>query len=820
MLQTPLHLFLWISTALTAVLAIWMARVAWRYRPTPGAKTLTWLMLAIAARSGAFWLIFTVDDPNLRLRIAQVSYFFVAATPVLGLIFVLSYTGFSRHFNRNTSFRTWLPFWIIPISASLLVLTYPWSRLIWRAWVSNPGAYATITHGPLQPLVTVYLWGLLLFAALLMNWYAFAVRGVHRRTALMVAAAMVVPIVPNLLWLLRIPPSTGYDFTYLGMLASAVLMLLAVHRGSLLDLRPIAHDLLLEQLGEALLVVDAKLRVVDCNRAAVVDLGLARPPLGDALPGLLAPWLEPAPGAVADADTSAALVVEALKRPGGSDGTLVLAAPTLRHLHWRVAPLGETATLPAAGWILTWRDVTQERLKLAILYEQERALGLLAERRRHESDLAAHRQTMLNYVHQLGRSALDAIEAGDLAAGATTLTHLVAVAGATEDVAGLDPAAAGHGQAGASAFLPELDAFLRDFGRAIGCSVDFVCNDPEAPRMLAPWVLVQLVRILQEVLQALHRDIAPYSMHVSLATLPAWITLSISLLHADVEPGAATPAVLPLNAEGGTDAIYQYLPSLDQESVGQRLAATGGRLTFERPEPARSRVQISLPRSPERRRTSTQVVRLLVAASQPARVTALSDLLAAQALPVLATTGTIEELIVLARAHAPELILVEWQLIQPQLTSALRRLRRSAGAARLVLLLEPTDDEALLGEAIRQGADGYVQVDEDPARLRLKLTDILSSDLPLVPDLASELLAVHQLPGRDTQPDVALQLGITDRQREILRLVVRGFTYREIAAQLYVSERTVRYDAEEIRKRMQVPSRAAMVEYAVRHTLA
>ena len=89
---------------------------------------------------------------------------------------------------------------------------------------------------------------------------------------------------------------------------------------------------------------------------------------------------------------------------------------------------------------------------------------------------------------------------------------------------------------------------------------------------------------------------------------------------------------------------------------------------------------------------------------------------------------------------------------------------------------------------------------------------MLANGLPLSPQLADELLA-------PASPAVKGRIYLTDRQHEILGLIVRGFTYRDIAMQLYLDERTVRYEAQEIRTRMQVATRSEIIEFALQYRL-
>jgi len=80
------------------------------------------------------------------------------------------------------------------------------------------------------------------------------------------------------------------DWTHIGLLISCSALLVPVKRSAFLDMRPIAVDQLLEQMSDAILVIDKRLRVVDCNRAALANLGLMQAPLGHTLPGGSRRW--------------------------------------------------------------------------------------------------------------------------------------------------------------------------------------------------------------------------------------------------------------------------------------------------------------------------------------------------------------------------------------------------------------------------------------------------------------------------------------------------------------------------------------------------
>jgi DNA-binding NarL/FixJ family response regulator len=242
--------------------------------------------------------------------------------------------------------------------------------------------------------------------------------------------------------------------------------------------------------------------------------------------------------------------------------------------------------------------------------------------------------------------------------------------------------------------------------------------------------------------------------------------------------------------------------------VAGRIEVTSG------PAP---QVAIFLPRALAQRLAQLQGRRVLIG-SEVAQATALADVLHAQGIEIVSATTT-EELVAQVRSSQPEMILADVRMLTPSPAVAVRRLRRSAAEASMIIHLAPTTADVEPGGAILSGADGYLLAIPPDEHFVAGLANLLAGDPPLAADVAGELLAATALAEEADGTSEGLRLGLTDRQQAILTLSVRGFTYREIAAQLYISERTVRYDALETRKRMGVARRSDMIEFAIEHDL-
>ena len=110
-----------------------------------------------------------------------------------------------------------------------------------------------------------------------------------------------------------------------------------------------------------------------------------------------------------------------------------------------------------------------------------------------------------------------------------------------------------------------------------------------------------------------------------------------------------------------------------------------------------------------------------------------------------------------------------------------------------VLVVSASDDQDAVLDAMAAGASGYLTKDAEAAELTAAVAAIASGGTYVSPALAAYLLKAAR-----SQPP-AIPWALTEREREILRLLASGETDHDIAAQLYISVRTVRSHLERIR---------------------
>ncbi|WP_205396391.1 response regulator transcription factor [Streptococcus lutetiensis] len=180
-------------------------------------------------------------------------------------------------------------------------------------------------------------------------------------------------------------------------------------------------------------------------------------------------------------------------------------------------------------------------------------------------------------------------------------------------------------------------------------------------------------------------------------------------------------------------------------------------------------------------------------------------------LTVVATASTgqeaLEKLATLTRQ--PDLILVDLQMPEMSGKKLLEKLPTLSNA----LIFSTEIDGELAQHFIQKGVRGYLLKDEDPADIVNHIQKILADDGYIA--ISSEVLTAS-FQRKQIEDNVP---AITQQQRQMLQMVADGLTNKEIAAQLFVTDRTVKNYLTELYEIFQVNNRAQAIAYAIRHDI-
>ena len=148
---------------------------------------------------------------------------------------------------------------------------------------------------------------------------------------------------------------------------------------------------------------------------------------------------------------------------------------------------------------------------------------------------------------------------------------------------------------------------------------------------------------------------------------------------------------------------------------------------------------------------------------------------------------------------------------------ALQRLKQVRPQSK-VLILSMHTDPALIMQALESGAHGYLLKDTTATELEHALEALRNNERYLSPAIAHTVIN-QALTRNQKQPEIADSHNLTARQLEILRLIVRGKSTREIANGLGLSIKTVETHRSQIMKRLQIYDVAGLVLFAVREQI-
>ncbi|GAA0972283.1 response regulator transcription factor [Acrocarpospora macrocephala] len=186
---------------------------------------------------------------------------------------------------------------------------------------------------------------------------------------------------------------------------------------------------------------------------------------------------------------------------------------------------------------------------------------------------------------------------------------------------------------------------------------------------------------------------------------------------------------------------------------------------------------------------------------------------------IVATTGEGRQALRIAAAVRPELVILDLQLPDLPGVEVARGLGASEHPPRVLVLSASGEQDDVL-EAVKAGASGYLVKSASREEFLDAVKRTADGDAVFTPGLAGLVLGEYRRLA--AQPKAAEDDGprLTDRETEILRLVAKGLSYRQIAERLVLSHRTVQNHVQNTLSKLQLHNRVELVRYAIEKGLA
>lgn len=180
---------------------------------------------------------------------------------------------------------------------------------------------------------------------------------------------------------------------------------------------------------------------------------------------------------------------------------------------------------------------------------------------------------------------------------------------------------------------------------------------------------------------------------------------------------------------------------------------------------------------------------------------------------VVAEAGDGGEAIELAREAMPEVVIMDLNLPTVRGADATRQIVDESPHVR-VLVLSASGEEADVLEAVKSGAVGYLLKSSPAYEIADAVRSVAAGQPVFAPSLAGLVLSEFRRVSSGGAPSEG-EPGLTPRENEVLRLVAKGYTYREISERLFISTKTVQNHVQNILAKLQMHRRYELMRYAI-----
>jgi len=202
----------------------------------------------------------------------------------------------------------------------------------------------------------------------------------------------------------------------------------------------------------------------------------------------------------------------------------------------------------------------------------------------------------------------------------------------------------------------------------------------------------------------------------------------------------------------------------------------------------------------------TDGLRVVIADDHPLYRDGVARTLAERAgFQVLGVCGSADDAVLLAERHRPDLVLLDISMPGGGIEAA-RRIAALGTATKIVMLTVSERDEDVM-EALKAGAHGYVLKGVGASELLDIVRTVASGGSFVSPTLAARLLQAMQRPDRRGGPSGDRLSSLARREEQILELVAKGLSNKEVARELDLQEKTVKHYMTSILQKLQVRNR-------------
>lgn len=212
---------------------------------------------------------------------------------------------------------------------------------------------------------------------------------------------------------------------------------------------------------------------------------------------------------------------------------------------------------------------------------------------------------------------------------------------------------------------------------------------------------------------------------------------------------------------------------------------------------------------------SDEAIRVMVVDDHPMWRDAVERDLQDAGFEVVAVAANGNEALARFPAARPQVVVLDLQIPGPNGVAVTAEVVRQDPSAR-VLILSASGEQADVLEAVKAGATGYLVKSASRSELIAAVRRVARGDTVFTPGLAGLVLGEFRRmlegPADTGRPGDG---GLTDRETEILKMVAKGMSYKQIAERLVISHRTVQNHVQNTLRKLQMHNRVELTRYAI-----
>jgi PAS domain S-box-containing protein len=466
----------------SAVFLVTMGLYAYRDRTSPGAVAFLILLSGILLKVLSNALELAGTDELTRIFWRKFDYILLLPTITAALCFAFEYAGLGKWITPRTVLVLAVP----PFVYLILVLTNDYHHLVWTRIWSNGSVQ--VERGPASWAVFYYAYFIsLLHLAVLTLLFVRSPR--HRWIAFWLILSPFLIRATYLFQILNwnlIEPIPMLVVLNLALLPYAM----AIFRFHMFDVVPVVRDTVMEMMGNGMIVLDAKNRISDINKAGEDILGVDKS-------RVLGRQVSEALGAHPS-------LLDLLRDAGQAQGDLDVGDGRSRCYQISISSIMDQRGFHL-GRLLLLSDITEQRQNQAKIMDYQRALAMLEEREILGRELHDGIGQLLAAAHLQVKAARELLSRGDTHAVESCLSHLADITQNTKEIIREYLFGIKSTSFSETSFLPKIRQYISHFSHNYGIHIDLVAPAELVDQRFDFNIEAQLLPIIQEALLNVRR---------------------------------------------------------------------------------------------------------------------------------------------------------------------------------------------------------------------------------------------------------------------------------------------------------------------------